>query len=182
MSYYAQPAALAATAIVSLAIGFAASTWIASRNHDDTPIINSSAWEETTPVEQTGRIQTVSLTNAVANASNPVPANCNPWEVSDIAMEEVLDQMIRRGWRPPYQGEAIASMGVSNIAAAEPNAPMPYRRTWAPEAENAIATAIPAETAVDVVAQPAVAPVIPAAAPSGGAAAQPVVAIDQPPG
>jgi len=45
-------------------------------------------------------------------------------------MEEVLDEMIRRGWRPPNQGEAVAAMGLAQtvgLSAADPNAPMPYR-------------------------------------------------------
>jgi hypothetical protein len=159
MSDYAQPATLAATAIVSIAIGFGAATWLASSTASNKPIINPTAWEETAPTPQ---VQTVSLTNT---AKPTAIAKCSPWEVSDVAMEEVLDEMIARGWRPPNQGEAIAAMGVSNIAATDPNAPMPYGRSWAPLDPNA-ATA-PVDAAGQPIAEPA------------GASAQPV-AIDQP--
>lgn len=123
MSAYAQPAALAATAIVSLALGFGAANWFAARSEAEKPIINPTAWQETAP-----QVQTVSF----ATQAKPAAAKCSPWEVSDIAMEEVLDEMINRGWRPPNQGEAIAAMGVTTIAATEPDAPMPYRRNWLP--------------------------------------------------
>ena len=32
-------------------------------------------------------------------------ADCNPWDVSDTAMEAVLDEMLQRGWRPPRDVE-----------------------------------------------------------------------------
>lgn len=57
-------------------------------------------------------------------------ATCNPWEVSDVAMEEILLEMQRRGWRPPNQGDAIALMDpldTLSISAIEPEAPMPVR-------------------------------------------------------
>ena len=43
-------------------------------------------------------------------------------------MEEVLDEMINRGWRPPNQGNAVAAMaelGAEGIYAVDPDAPMP---------------------------------------------------------
>lgn len=40
-------------------------------------------------------------------------------------MEEILLQMQRRGWRPPSQGEAIASLDVANMSATDPYAPTP---------------------------------------------------------
>lgn len=57
-------------------------------------------------------------------------ARCNPWDVSEVAMEEILIEMQRRGWRPPSQGEAIDAidpMNVMAISALEPDAPMPRR-------------------------------------------------------
>lgn len=127
MSNYAQPATIAATAIISIAIGFGISTWFAARNEADKPIINPTAWEETAPAQQ--QVQPVSLTNTAKPIAG---AKCSPWEITDVAMEEVLDEMIARGWRPPNQGEAIAAMGAASISTDDPNAPMPYRRNWLP--------------------------------------------------
>lgn len=130
MSAYAQPATLAATAIVSLAIGFGAASCIASGKAENKPIINPTAWEETAPAPQ---VHTASFSNAApASAIKPAAAKCSPWEITDVAMEEVLDEMINRGWRPPNQGEAVMAMGVSTIAATDPTAPMPYRSNWLP--------------------------------------------------
>src|SRR5690606_36525736 len=84
MSNHAQPAAIAATAIVSIAIGYGAATWLASTRVEDKPIINPTAWEETAPAPQ---VHTVSYTNT-AQGDGRAAAHCSPWEVSDIAMEE----------------------------------------------------------------------------------------------
>jgi hypothetical protein len=145
-----QPAMLAATAIVSLAIGFGAATLLPSRSGPIEPIIDTEAWQEAAPAVLDA--QPASLT------ARPVRvAACSQWDVSDAAMEEVLDEMIRRGWRPPTQGDAIAAMDVAQTAglsATDPSAPMPYRRTWtsqiasdedAPVNEDATAEAAPAD-------------------------------------
>lgn len=115
------PATLAATAIVSLAVGFGVATLLPSRAAPIAPIIDANAWQEAAPAPS--GVETVSTTTARAKA-------CSPWEISDVAMEEVLDEMIRRGWRPPNQGEAVAAMGLAQtvgLSATDPNAPMPYR-------------------------------------------------------
>lgn len=142
-----QPAMLAATAIVSLAIGFGAATLLPSRSGPIQPIINTGAWEETAPAALDA--QPASL------AAHPIRvATCSQWDVSDAAMEEVLDEMIRRGWRPPTQGDAIAAMDVAQtvgLSATDPSAPMPYRRTWTSQAASDEDTPLnadaPAETA-----------------------------------
>lgn len=176
MTNHAQPAAIAATAIVSIAIGYGAATWIASTRAEDKPIINPTAWEETAPGPQ---VQTVSFTNS-AKGDVRAAAHCSPWEITDVAMEEVLDEMIRRGWRPPNQGQAVAAMGVSGIAAADPYAPMPYGRAWSPSSDS---EAIPDETiGADVLPADAPAPAapLPAATTPASGSPQPA-AIDQPP-
>lgn len=126
MSNHAQPAAIAATAIVSIAIGYGAATWLAATRAEDKPIINPTAWEETAAAPQ---VQAVSFINT-AKGDVRATAHCSPWEITDIAMEEVLDEMIRRGWRPPNQGQAVAAMGVPGFSVADPYAPMPYGRSW----------------------------------------------------
>ncbi len=117
------PATLAATALVSLAIGFGAATLLPSQAAPIQPIIDAKAWEEEAPA---------ALSAAPASmAARPVRSKtCSTWEISDVAMEAMLDQMIRRGWRPPNQGDAIAAMGLAQdagLSASDPNAPMPYR-------------------------------------------------------
>jgi hypothetical protein len=104
-------------ASLAFAGGFAASSASAGPAPDD-PIVNVNAWNETPPAMP---VQVVS-----ADAGE----KCSPWDVSDIAMEEVLREMQRRGWRQPRQGDAVASMvalGVEGIDAVDPNAPMPRR-------------------------------------------------------
>lgn len=128
MFRYALPATLAATAIVSLAIGFGASSLVSANAAQDKPIINPTAWQEVAPQPQA---------HSVSLAAKPAAATCSPWDVSEVAMEEVIDEMIARGWRPPNQGDAVAAMGVSSIAATEPYAPMPYRSNWQPLDPNA---------------------------------------------
>ena len=64
-------------------------------------------------------------------AAAPKPQStlqCNPWEVSDVAMEEILREMQRRGWRHPRQGEPLdpqASLGAEGIGPVEPDATTP---------------------------------------------------------
>lgn len=62
----------------------------------------------------------------LVNAANT--PTCNPWDVSEAAMEEILVEMQRRGWRPPRQGDAVASIasfGIEGIDAVDPYASMP---------------------------------------------------------
>lgn len=80
------------------------------------PIINPNAWNE----QPREAIVQVAYEGKVAT--------CNPWDVSEAAIEEILLEMQRRGWRPPSQGDAIAladPSGVKMISAADPDAPMP---------------------------------------------------------
>jgi hypothetical protein len=82
------------------------------------PIVRANAWDEK-PAQVITQI-----------AFEGEFAKCNPWDVSEVAMEEILIEMQRRGWRPPSQGDAVDLMDpldVMDIAAAEPDAPMPRR-------------------------------------------------------
>lgn len=57
--------------------------------------------------------------------------DCSPWDVSDVAMEAALKEMIRRGWRPPSQAEIVASYdfyGSPTVQSAEPDALVPVRQ------------------------------------------------------
>ena len=108
-------AGLIGTAALAFAGGFAASSATGTPNRA-APIVNVDAWNETAPAPP-----------ARISATDPAP-RCNPWEVSDTAMEEVLREMQRRGWRQPDQGHAIASLaslGVEGIGPVDPDAPMP---------------------------------------------------------
>jgi hypothetical protein len=81
------------------------------------PIVDVNAWSETAPHPAAS----VTLTSAPAE-------RCNPWDVSDVAMEEVLREMTRRGWRPPKQGDAVDAMeqlGITGISVDDPDAGMP---------------------------------------------------------
>lgn len=102
-------------ACLAFAGGFAASSATASPA-PAAPIVNVNAWDEQAPAMP------------VQLANNASPGTCNPWDVSEVAMEEVLVEMQRRGWRPPRQGDAVASLvslGVEGIDAVDPHASMP---------------------------------------------------------
>lgn len=89
------------------------------------PIVNVNAWEETAPAPT---VEAMPVRLAPAEPGLQATAQCNPWDVSDIAMEEILRDMQRQGWRPPSQGEAVASvlsMGVDGISVDDANAAMP---------------------------------------------------------
>jgi hypothetical protein len=106
-----------AIAGVAFIAGFSVSSGYASAKPVD-PIVNVNAWSETAPAQPYVR-----LTSAPAD-------RCNPWDVSDVAMEEVLREMTRRGWRPPRQGNAVEAMeqhGIYGISVDDPDAPMPRR-------------------------------------------------------
>jgi hypothetical protein len=65
---------------------------------------------------------------------------CSQWDVSPLAMEAILQEMLRRGWKPPTQGEAIASIAPmgSQMVAVDPNAPLPvFTRPASPPVETA---------------------------------------------
>ena len=118
-----EAATLAATAIVSIAIGFGAATLLPTDAGSSQPLIDANAWTKTAPAP-------LSIQPARLAAATP---RCSDWAISDVAMEEVLDEMIRRGWRPPTQGEAITSLEDARtigLTAVDPDAPMPYRGTW----------------------------------------------------
>jgi hypothetical protein len=64
---------------------------------------------------------------------------CSQWDVSPQAMEAILQEMLRRGWKPPTQGEAIASIAPMNgprMTALDPNSPLPVFTRPAPPAET----------------------------------------------
>jgi hypothetical protein len=71
-----------------------------------------------------------SMTLASSSSRAARDANdCSPWEVSDVAMEAALNEMIRRGWRPPSQAEVVFdSYGSPTVEALEPGSPVPVRR------------------------------------------------------
>jgi hypothetical protein len=118
--------AAAAIGVASLAFaaGFAASSATAAPP-PALPIVNVNAWEETAPASS---VEVMPVRLASVEPALQATAQCNPWDVSDIAMEEILRDMQRQGWRPPTQGQAIASMvsmGVDGIGVDDPDTAMP---------------------------------------------------------
>lgn len=127
MTAQLSPATLAVSAFALAITGFAGGVAISTafaRPVDTQPIIDRDAWSQTAPA------QPVSYAQAAQQ-------RCNPWEISDAAMEDVLDQMIRRGWRPPTQGAAVALLDSQAIQATDPDAPMPTRRVWSASDDGA---------------------------------------------
>lgn len=117
--------AAAAIGVASLAFaaGLAASSATAAPPGQP-PIVNADAWTETVA----GPVQAISVPMAAAAPKPQSTLQCNPWEVSDVAMEEILREMQRRGWRHPRQGEPLdpqASLGAEGIGPVEPDATTP---------------------------------------------------------
>lgn len=109
---------------LAFAGGFAVSSAIAAPPPGP-PIVNVNAWDETA---DSASVQAVAVRLATIDPSLLPTLQCNPWDVSDVAMEEILRDMKRQGWRPPSQGDAVASMvsmGVEGIEVVDPTAPMP---------------------------------------------------------
>lgn len=51
---------------------------------------------------------------------------CGPWDVSDVGIEAILQEMIRRGWTPPSGSQALqASHTGDSVKAVDPDAPVP---------------------------------------------------------
>jgi len=117
--------AAAAIGVASLAFlgGLAASSATAVLPRPP-PIVNADAWTETVAEP----VHAVSVQMASAAPAPQSTLQCNPWEVSDVAMEEILREMQRRGWRHPRQSEPLdpqASLGAEGIGPVEPDATMP---------------------------------------------------------
>lgn len=119
-----------ATAVMSLAVGFGAASLLTPTRAASSPIVNPDAWEEVSSDE---------MAQPVSYAASARAERCNPWEVSDVAMEAILDEMLRRGWRAPSQGYAVSMIDPADtmsIEAVDPNAPMPPRGGWPRPAQN----------------------------------------------
>lgn len=103
--------------VMTFAAGAASTTVFAGDAARGEPIIHADAWAEQPPDA------IVPVASAEATT-----VECSPWAVSDVAMEEILLEMQRRGWRAPNQGDALALLDASgerSASATYPDAPMP---------------------------------------------------------
>lgn len=113
---------------------------------------------------EVGRVASVAQPALTMASTSSRAANdasiCSPWEVSDVAMEAALREMVRRGWRPPSQAEVVAafdSYGNPTVQSLEPESPVPVRRPAAVPASSEDETEEPFP--VDEVPPPAIADV-----------------------
>lgn len=85
-------ASLAGTGLLAFGAGFLLGAPTSHAEARNRPIVDPHAWDvaATAPRPDPPRLQV---------------AECNPWDVSDMAMEAVLDEMMQRGWRPPHDVE-----------------------------------------------------------------------------
>jgi hypothetical protein len=125
---------LAASAIGVASLAFAGGVAVSSDTVAPArapPIVNVDAWSETaSEPAQNGSAQTASATPSPQST-----LQCDPWAVSDAAMEEILREMQRRGWRQPGKGDGVESMaklGVQVIGAVDPHAPIPSANSSRP--------------------------------------------------
>lgn len=127
-------AVLAAAAIGVASLGFAGGVAVSSGTAAPArapPIINVDAWSETAAEPAQGN--SVQIASAMPSPRSTL--QCDPWAVSDAAMEEILREMQRRGWRQPGQGDAaesMASIGARGIGAVDPDAPLPSANSGRP--------------------------------------------------
>lgn len=127
-----QPVILAATGIMSLAIGFGAAMLLMPQRPATPQIVNPNAWEDASHADMTA--------TQVSYAISPNAVRCDPFDVSEVAMEAMLDEMLRRGWRAPSQGYAVSmsdTAGITDLAAVDPDAPMPPRGGWPKSRQDA---------------------------------------------
>jgi hypothetical protein len=47
---------------------------------------------------------------------------CGPWDVSDLGIEAILHEMIRRGWTPPSGAKALEASNNAEVQAVDPAA------------------------------------------------------------
>ena len=87
-------ASVAATTVVAFAAGFVLGTPSSHAEARSRPIIDPDAWDVSAPAR-------------LPDPPRTKIADCSPWDVSDTAMEAVLEEMERRGWRPPREVEEI---------------------------------------------------------------------------
>jgi hypothetical protein len=50
---------------------------------------------------------------------------CGPWDVSDLGIEAILQEMIRRGWTPPSGAKALEASHNAEVQAVNPDASVP---------------------------------------------------------
>jgi hypothetical protein len=118
---------LAAAAIGVASLAFAGGVAVSSDTAAPArapPIVNVDVWSETASEPA----QAIFVQMASTTPSPEPTLQCDPWAVSDAAMEEILREMQRRGWRQRGQGDAVesmASLGVQGIGAVDPDAPIP---------------------------------------------------------
>src|SRR5688572_2736016 len=80
--------------------GIAISSWA-------TPLVAPPVAPEITRVASVAQ-PPMTLASTSSRGANDAES-CSPWDVSDVAMEAALNEMIRRGWRPPSQAEVVAA-------------------------------------------------------------------------
>jgi hypothetical protein len=125
---------LAAAAIGVASLAFAGGVAVSSDTAAPArapPIVNVDVWSETASEPA----QAIFVQMASTTPSPEPTLQCDPWAVSDAAMEEILREMQRRGWRQPGQGDAVesmASLGVQGIGAVDPDAPIPSANSGRP--------------------------------------------------
>lgn len=81
-------ASLACTGLGAFGAGFLLGAPTSHAEVRTRQIVDPNAWEIAAPAR-------------LADPPRMKIAECNPWDVSDTAMEAVLDEMLQRGWRPP---------------------------------------------------------------------------------
>jgi hypothetical protein len=93
-----------------------------------TPVSPPQVYPETAGVASVSQ-PSLTLTSASPPAGSDA-SDCSPWEVSDLAMEAMLNEMVRRGWRPPTQADALDEFTAYGSLArpVDPYAYMPVRR------------------------------------------------------
>jgi hypothetical protein len=71
-------------------------------------------------------VQAMPAVRDFAEPARPPATRCNSWDVSPVAMEAILREMVRRGWQPPRSDLALASSqpAAGRIVALSPEQPV----------------------------------------------------------
>ena len=122
--------------------GLGAATWYGTR---PPPVDNGESFVERPNVTPPDAYRSQPI--AYRDRTEAGDSECSPWDISPVAMEAILQEMLRRGWKPPTQGEAIASLeqpGGPQVISLDPNAPMPVT----PRGQPPVTTDQPDESSV----------------------------------
>jgi hypothetical protein len=90
----------------------------ASSAHAEQTASSARMKVETAEAPEMAEVVETAYHEAEPNRVPAIPETCSPWEVSPMAMEAVLDEMVQQGWQPPTQGDFLATVSADGAIGA----------------------------------------------------------------